>query len=642
MHLPFPTSLGRRLALLIVGFSSLVAIFTTGVELYVDYRNDRSELDLMLEHPPLSVESIGRSLWDFDEAHLMLSIEALSRLPNVVFVEVVSADPKTRKWSAGSPTRPEKRDVERHFNLSYSATDGPRHIGSLIMVASLEHIHQRLFSRIGIVLAGNFLKTLLVAAFMMLLFRRLITDRIDTLSAHVQEKASILLNDAETPLPLVATTPPFVAPSGDSHRGPGDDYQKEESDEIDRLSATFERLCQRVMNQSEALASEVEQQTDLLSQSEQRFRSFVENVNDVLFALTRDGVFTYVSPQWTTAFGYALDETIGQAFPPFVHPDDIPACAEFLQRVMTTGEKLSGVEYRVRCKAGDYVWYRANASRIIDPKTSEPLLVGIGRDITQLKESREALAYAKREAERANLAKTRFLAAASHDLRQPVTAIKLFCDSLSKTPLTQEQQQIAHYLSQSAAGMAELLESLLDVSAVDAGQLEPRIRMLPVLDLMARIETGFAPIAQSKSLRFKLSFPERNTVLYSDEQLLVRLLGNLIGNAIKYTERGGILVGVRRRGDHALFQVWDTGRGISLEHISGIFEEYYQVGNPERDVAKGLGLGLAIALRLARLLGTEIRCRSRLGHGSVFEFSLPLISVRHATTPSSSSGSPAA
>ena len=130
---------------------------------------------------------------------------------------------------------------------------------------------------------------------------------------------------------------------------------------------------------------------EALRVSEGRFRSFVENANDVLFVITPSGVFSYVSPQWKDAFGYELSETVGQLFLPFVHPDDIPGCFAFLQRVMDTGEKQSGVEYRVLCKDGTYLWYTANASLILDPVNGTPSLFGIGRDITERKRIEEAL-----------------------------------------------------------------------------------------------------------------------------------------------------------------------------------------------------------------------------------------------------------
>ena len=231
---------------------------------------------------------------------------------------------------------------------------------------------------------------------------------------------------------------------------------------------------------------------------------------------------------------------------------------------------------------------------------------------------------AKTAAEMGNLAKTRFLAAASHDLRQPMQAIGLFVDSLSRTPLSQEQKHITHSLKESSRSLGDLLNALLDISKLDAGVIKPEPAAIPVDTLMSKIAAEFSPLAASKSLRFKLFFPVDDMALNTDPKLLMSLLGNLIGNAIKHTERGGLLVAIRRRGTQGLVQVWDTGSGIAQENLDNIFEEFFQVDNPERDKTKGLGLGLAIARRISKLLGSEVRCHSRPGKGSVFEFRLPL------------------
>lgn len=136
--------------------------------------------------------------------------------------------------------------------------------------------------------------------------------------------------------------------------------------------------------------------TDIPAENcEQRLRSFIENVNDVMFALTPDGIFSYVSPQWKEAFGYELSETIGQPFRPFVHPEDVPGCLAFLQQIVSTGEKQSGIEYRVLCKDGSYLWYKANASLVTDPVTGTATLVGIGRNIAAFKQMEESLAESR-------------------------------------------------------------------------------------------------------------------------------------------------------------------------------------------------------------------------------------------------------
>jgi signal transduction histidine kinase len=233
------------------------------------------------------------------------------------------------------------------------------------------------------------------------------------------------------------------------------------------------------------------------------------------------------------------------------------------------------------------------------------------------------LQLAKEAAEAATFAKSRFLAAASHDLRQPIRAINLFKEALDRTGLSTEQQRISQLLARSILSLGELLDALLDISKLDTGAVTPQPGFMDVHALFSGIDAEFSFMAATKSLRFKFYFPPGATALFADRALLEGLLRNLIGNAIKYTEHGGILVAIRRRGDQALIQVWDTGIGIAPEHRATIFDEYFQVDNPERDKAKGLGLGLSIASRLARLLNTEIVCRSRPGKGTVFEFRLP-------------------
>ena len=238
-------------------------------------------------------------------------------------------------------------------------------------------------------------------------------------------------------------------------------------------------------------------------------------------------------------------------------------------------------------------------------------------------ERTQALLEAKLHAEAASLSKSRFLAAASHDLRQPIQAVGLFAMALNRTDLNDAQKDISALLGRSVASLSELLNMLLDVSQLDTGAIVPHFEALDVPALFADIELAFSALASDKRLRFMLHYPEAAPDLRCDRKLLLRLLRNLVGNAIKYTAQGGVLVALRRRGDYALLQVWDTGIGIAPEHVAKIFDEYYQLGNEERDMAKGLGLGLSIAQRLASVMGTQITCRSRPGHGSIFELRLP-------------------
>lgn len=220
-------------------------------------------------------------------------------------------------------------------------------------------------------------------------------------------------------------------------------------------------------------------------------------------------------------------------------------------------------------------------------------------------------------------AKSKFFAAASHDLRQPIHAIQLFLDALKRSSGEVERAHLIQSIETAAVTLNELLESLLEISKLDAGAIQPQYEWLNVEELFSRLDNNFSPIALQQRLRFKLWYPSRELALHTDRRLLNVILANLTGNALKNTARGGVLVGLRRRGDACVIQVWDTGCGIAAEHLAHIYDEFYQAANPGHDRKKGLGLGLAIARRSADLLGYRLDCRSQPGKGSVFEVRLP-------------------
>jgi signal transduction histidine kinase/CheY-like chemotaxis protein len=242
----------------------------------------------------------------------------------------------------------------------------------------------------------------------------------------------------------------------------------------------------------------------------------------------------------------------------------------------------------------------------------------------QVAERTAELLAAKNSADEANAAKSRFLSAASHDLRQPIHAMHLFQETLSKTPLNQEQRQISNYLALSTQNLAEMLNTLLDVSRLDGGGIKPNLETVSCYAMLCKIEAEFAPLAMAKGLRFKFYFPNGELYLFTDASMLFSQIRNLIDNAIKYTQTGGVLVGFRRRPSHVLIQVWDTGIGIDPNHFNHLFDEYFQASNPQRDRTRGLGLGLSIAKRVENLLGTQINFCSRLNKGSMFQIRVPL------------------
>jgi two-component system, sensor histidine kinase len=230
------------------------------------------------------------------------------------------------------------------------------------------------------------------------------------------------------------------------------------------------------------------------------------------------------------------------------------------------------------------------------------------------------LAFEKEQAERANVAKSRFLAAASHDLRQPLHALALFGSALRDRMRDSGLRVIVDKLCSSVEALEGLFDELLDVSKLDAGIVVPEVRALRVQTLFDRIGAAYADEAADKGLRLRCV--PTSVVVRSDPVLLERILRNLVANAIRYTDAGGVLIGCRRKGDAVRIDVVDSGVGISRAHMTDIFEEFYQVGNPERDRTKGLGLGLAIVKRLASLLKHEVGVHSAPGRGSVFSITV--------------------
>ena len=365
-----------------------------------------------------------------------------------------------------------------------------------------------------------------------------------------------------------------------------------------------------------------------LAQSETQYRSLAQMVPVGICHFDGSGRCTYVNDRHLQLTGRSRDELLGSDWSDFVHPDDSPKIRESWAHNEGTPFVC---EYRYMHADGRLVHVLSEVEIETGADGMVSGYIVAQTDISLRKQAEAELLLAKLQAENANIAKTRFLAAASHDLRQPIQAINLFRDALNRTELSEEQKIISTFLSRSVQQLGELLYSLLDISKLDAGQVGPQMKELPVEELFKAVDAEFSTLAVQKKLRFKLSYPFKDMVVFADPGLILSVLRNLIGNALKYTERGGVLVAARKRHNSVLIQVWDTGIGIEPQYGEQIFDEFFQIGNRTRDRAKGLGLGLAIAKRMAQLFGGKLSYRSRFGHGSVFEISLPLAGAEAAT-----------
>jgi two-component system CheB/CheR fusion protein len=244
------------------------------------------------------------------------------------------------------------------------------------------------------------------------------------------------------------------------------------------------------------------------------------------------------------------------------------------------------------------------------------------QDVTERRRVADALTDAKRQAELASTAKSRFLAAASHDLRQPLQTLALLQGLLAKKVTGEKEQKLVSRIDESLGAMTSMLNTLLDINEIEAGVVKAELADFPVSDVLSRLHDELGLVARAASLGLRVA--PCGLSIRSDPRLLEQMIRNLLSNALKYTKHGRVLVGCRRRPGTLRIEIWDTGLGIPATDLEAIFQEYHQIDNPARQRGRGLGLGLSIVKRLGDLLGHPVRVRSRLGKGSVFSIEVPL------------------
>ncbi|HYG90580.1 MAG TPA: PAS domain S-box protein [Azospirillum sp.] len=359
-----------------------------------------------------------------------------------------------------------------------------------------------------------------------------------------------------------------------------------------------------------------------LRQSEENLRLLIDNVRDyALTWLDIDGRIVNWNAGAERLYGWDADEVVGKPMEVLYPPEDRVDARRILDDVREHGRaEVEGWRSR---KDGSRFWAQVVITPLWDRKGHMRGFVRVARDITDRKHAEEALRAAKEQAERANVAKSKFLAAASHDMRQPVQALVCFASALEEKVGDAPAAAVMGDMKGSLEALNMLLDSLLDVSRLDAGIVVPALTNVPLWPLFERIVAEFAPLAADKELALK-AVPT-SAIVRTDPTLLGRIVQNFVANAVRYTPRGRIVLGCRRRDQTLRVEVWDTGIGIPADRLDDIFQEFYQIGNLERDRSQGLGLGLAIVQRLSHLLDHPVTVRSWEGRGSVFTVEVPLV-----------------
>ncbi len=370
-----------------------------------------------------------------------------------------------------------------------------------------------------------------------------------------------------------------------------------------------------------------------LRESEERFRNMADNAPVMIWVTDPSGCCTYLNRRWYEFTGQSAENGLGYGWLDAVHPDDREASGEIF--LSSNARKAPfRLEYRLRRADGEYRWAIDAAAPRFGPDGEYHGYIGSVIDISerkQVEEEREKLLAvaeaARAEAEEANQAKATFLATMSHELRTPLNAIIGYTDLLTigvTGPITEAQARQLGRITAGAKHLLQLIEEVLTFSRIEAGRLEVRLDSVDPTELIRDTVSLIAPLAQEKGLAFDFELPEPAPAIITDEAKVRQVLINLLGNAIKFTEKGEVSLRSAVEGDEIVFEVRDTGIGIRAEDLENIFEPFRQASRGTTRHAEGTGLGLSVSRQLARLLGGDVSVHSRAGKGSAFALRLPL------------------
>jgi len=365
---------------------------------------------------------------------------------------------------------------------------------------------------------------------------------------------------------------------------------------------------------------------EALRESEERFRALIENSYDIIYTLTADGLFTFVSPAWTILLGHPVNYVEGKSFVPFVNEDDVPKCFSFMQKVIETGQRQEGVEYRVKHMDGSWCWHTSSAVPSLDKSGKIIGIIAVARDITKQRQDELELMREKEKAETANVAKSQFLANMSHEIRTPMNGVIGFLQLLQQTALDETQDEYVREGISSSKVLLGLINDILDFSKIEAGKLSmEKIKFNMRVAVEDSVST-LMPKAEEKGLLLhsfiKANVPEE---VLGDPARLRQILNNLISNAVKFTSEGEVAVNLEMLEEvdniaTIRFKVADTGIGISKDACEKLFKPFTQADSSTTRKFGGTGLGLAISKELVNMMEGDIGVESIKGKGSTFLF----------------------
>ena len=404
--------------------------------------------------------------------------------------------------------------------------------------------------------------------------------------------------------------------------------QRAAHEEALSVNEEFQSTNEELLTSKEELQSLNEELTALngqLQETLEHSRSTSDDLQNVLYSTEVATVF--LDPQLRIRFFTPATRALFSVLPSDIGRPlaDLRSLAVDAALLDDAASVMGGAIERVQEISTDSgAWF---SRRVLPYRAQKGAVEGVVitfTDISARRQASEALREAKAAAEQANAAKSRFLSAASHDLRQPLQTLSLLQSLLARSVETGEASELVAQLDLTLSAMSSMLNTLLDINQIDAGTLKPALVDMALGPLLSRLTQEFGYLATSQGLALRAV--SSSLTVRSDPDMLEQMLRNLLSNALKYTREGKVLLGCRRQGEWLRIEVWDTGIGIAAQELRSIFQEYHQVDNAARQREKGLGLGLSIVQRFAGVLNHRLTVRSTLGCGSIFTIEVPLAS----------------
>ncbi len=361
----------------------------------------------------------------------------------------------------------------------------------------------------------------------------------------------------------------------------------------------------------------------------ERLALVAQKAHDNILFTTPDGRIEWVNEAFAASTGYGFDEAVGQ-FPGDLlnGPETAPQALSELIAAYQDRQPCR-VEIQNRRKDGGVMWMEVSLTPVLNADGSPDVFIAIERDITRAKAHSAELAEARQAAEAANRAKSQFLATMSHEIRTPMNGVLGVADLLAETPLTPEQREYVATILDSGRALLDIINDVLDLSKLEAGRVDITAEPLRLTDVVRRSMDILLPVARKKGIALLCQIPDIDGLHVGDAGRLRQVLLNLIGNAVKFTERGGVTLTVARTGmaesDCFRIAIADTGIGIPADRCEQVFDSFSQADNSISRQFGGTGLGLTISRRLARQMGGDIEVQSEPGRGSVFTLVVPLV-----------------